>query len=248
MEFSTVEAILKYCDDNNIKCDSQTALKFEKLSQMLCQFNEHTNVTALKSQEDIVNKHFIDSFSSLAFDLIKDNASVIDIGCGAGFPGLPIKIMRPDIKMSFVDSTAKKLKFTKLVCDEFGLDDVCLYPERAEELVSKGYREKYDVAISRAVATLPVLLELVVPFVKINGIFIAYKSVKETDLNDKNSELSLSKNAINKLGIKLADVYTAQICESNGQVRSHTLAVFKKIKQTPTNYPRRYAVILKKPL
>lgn len=248
MEFETGKAVLDYCIQNKIECDENTAQKFDKLSDMLTQFNEHTNVTALKTKEDITNKHFIDSLSALTVDLIRQNASVIDIGCGAGFPGLPIKILRPDLKMAFVDSTAKKLKFTKSVCEEFLLENVNIYPERAEELVEKGHRQKYDVAVSRAVASLPVLAELVLPYVKVGGIFIAYKSIKEVDLEDKQSELSKAQKAISILGAKLEKVHTVNICQEDGNIRSHALAIIKKVKNTPTNYPRRYASIIKKPL
>lgn len=248
MEFVTSKAVLDYCTQNNIECNKDTAEKFDVLSDMLIKFNEHTNVTALKTPEDIANKHFIDSLSILATDVVKKNASVIDIGCGAGFPGLPVKILRPDLNMTFVDSTAKKLKFTKSVCEQFGLESVQIFPERAEELVAKGHREKYDLAISRAVASLPVLLELVLPYVKVGGMFVAYKSTKEVDTNDKQSELCLSKKAIGLLGAKLEKVHIVNICQEDGSTRNHALAIFKKVKNTPTNYPRRYASIVKKPL
>lgn len=248
MEFVTSKAVFDYCTQNNIECNIETANKFDILSDMLIKFNEHTNVTALKTPQDIANKHFIDSLSILTTDIVKPNASIIDIGCGAGFPGLPIKVLRPDVNMTFVDSTAKKLKFTKSVCDEFSIENVEIFPERAEELVAKGHREKYDLAISRAVASLPVLLELVLPYVKVGGMFVAYKSTKEVDIQDKQSELCLSKKAISILGARLEKVHIVEICQEDGSMRNHALAIFKKVKNTPTNYPRRYASIVKKPL
>lgn len=139
----------------------------------------------------------------LAHGLIPNEASVIDIGCGAGFPGLPLKIIKNDIRISFVDSTAKKLRFTQSISDEFGLD-AKIHAARAEELVATGHREKYDVAVSRAVAALPVLCELCLPFVKVGGLFIAYKSMKECDEANPQSELSMAKKAIPALGSKIA--------------------------------------------
>ena len=137
---------------------------------------------------------FIDSLYPLKYNLIPDNAKVIDIGCGAGFPGLPLKMMKKDIDISFVDSTEKKLRFTSSVSDRFSLN-AQTYPARAEELVAKGNREVYDVCVSRAVASLQVLCELCLPYVKKDGVFIAYKSMKECDDANTESELFKAKKA-----------------------------------------------------
>lgn len=248
MEFSTKQAILDYCNKNGIEISEDTAQGFEKLSDMLLEFNAHTNVTALKTKEDIAIKHFADSLAVLRYDLIKKNACVIDIGCGAGFPGLPIKMLRSDIKITFVDSTAKKLKFTSSVADEFGMDNVETCPERAEELVSKGKRERYDVAVSRAVASLPVLVELVLPFVKQGGCFVAYKSSLEADADNKESELSKALSGIKRLGGKVEDVLDASLPGADDETQKHSLIVIRKTGKTPDGFPRRYAQIVKKPL
>ena len=247
MEFSTKDAILSYCEKNGIEILEETAQGFEKLSDMLLEFNAHTNVTALKTKEDIAIKHFADSLAVLRYDLIKKNASVIDIGCGAGFPGLPVKMLRPDIKITFVDSTAKKLKFTNSVAQEFSMTDVETCPERAEELVAKGKREKYDVAVSRAVASLPVLVELVLPFVKQGGCFVAYKSSLESDINNKESELSKALSGIKRLGGKVEDVLDASL-DGGDETQKHSLIIIRKTGKTPEGFPRRYAQIVKKPL
>ncbi len=248
MSFSTKDTILNYCKLNGIEISEETAEKFEVLSDMLLEFNSHTNVTALKTREDVAVKHFADSLAVLKYDLIKKNASVIDIGCGAGFPGLPVKMLRPDIKITFVDSTAKKLKFTNSVADAFSLTDVETCPERAEELVAKGKREKYDVAVSRAVASLPVLVELVLPYVKVGGCFVAYKSSLEADTNNKDSELSKALSGIKKLGGKVEAVLDASLPDCNDEAQKHSLIVIRKTGKTPDSLPRRYAVIVKKPL
>ena len=241
MSFSTKDAILDYCNKKGIEITEETAEGFEKLSEMLLEFNSHTNVTALKTKEDIAIKHFADSLAVLRYDLIKKNNSVIDIGCGAGFPGLPIKMLRPDIKITFVDSTAKKLKFTNSVVQEFKMSDVEICPERAEELVAKGKREKYDVAVSRAVAALPVLVELVLPFIKQGGCFVSYKSSLEADLNNKESELSKALSGIKLLGGKVEDVLDASIDVDEDKTQKHSLIIIRKIGKTPNGFPRRYA-------
>jgi len=248
MEFSTSKAIFDYCTNAGIEITQEKSQEFEVLSDMLCEFNAHTNVTALKTREDIAIKHFADSLAVLRYDLIKKNAKVIDIGCGAGFPGLPIKMLRPDIDITFVDSTAKKLKFTSSVAERFEMKNVEVCPERAEELVAKGKREKYDVAVSRAVASLPVLLELVLPYVKTGGVFCAYKSSLEADMTNKDSELSKSQNALKKLGAKVEQVLDASLPDINDEAQKHCIIVIKKTGKTPANYPRRYAAIVKSPL
>ncbi len=248
MEFSTTKAILDYCNDKKIKIEEATAQGFETLSDMLTEFNSHTNVTALKTREDIAVKHFADSLAVLSYDLIPNGAKVIDIGCGAGFPGLPIKMLRPDIKITFVDSTAKKLRFTSSVAERFGMENVEICPERAEELVAKGKREKYDVAVSRAVASLPVLCELVLPYVKNGGCFVAYKSSIEADTANKESELSKALAGIKKLGGKVEDILDASLPGANDETQRHSLIVIRKTGKTPESYPRRYSVIVKKPL
>jgi 16S rRNA (guanine527-N7)-methyltransferase len=248
MSFSTKDTILDYCNTRKIEISEDTAEGFEKLSDMLLEFNSHTNVTALRTKEDVAVKHFADSLAVLEYDLIKKDASVIDIGCGAGFPGLPIKMLRPDIRITFVDSTAKKLKFTSSVADEFGMSNVEICPERAEELVAKGKREKYDVAVSRAVASLPVLVELVLPFVKQGGCFVAYKSSLEADVGNKESELSKAMSGIKRLGAKVEQVLDASLSSVDDETQKHSLIVIRKTGKTPAEFPRRYAQIVKKPL
>lgn len=243
----TSEKIYEFCKQNNIACDNNDAEDFNELYQMLVEFNSHTNVTALKTEQDICAKHFIDSLYPLAFSIIPDKSKVIDIGCGAGFPGLPLKMLKKDIDISFVDSTEKKLRFTKNVSDRFHLD-AKVYPVRAEELVANGHREKYDVCVSRAVASLQVLCELCLPYVKVGGMFIAYKSMKECDVTNKESELYKAQKAIPSLGGKVENIFSCPIEENDGTVLSHALLMIKKTKHTPNTFPRRYPVILKKPL
>ncbi len=239
--------VFDFCKNNKIICSSDTAEKFDILYDMLIEFNEHTNITSLKSEDEICTKHFIDSLYPLSYSLIGNKADVIDIGCGGGFPGLPLKIVRNDINMTFVDSTEKKLNFAKSVCEKFGFE--CnFYPERAEELIKDGHREKYDVVVSRAVASLPILSELCIPYIKEGGIFIAYKSLKECDKTNPASEISISEKAVTALGAKIEKVLPAYLNLQDKSVFEHALVVIRKIKPTNQIFPRRYSAMLKKPL
>lgn len=241
---NTVRTIIcDFCNKNNIEISEDKLSGFELLCDFLLEYNSHTNLTAIREKEGVAIKHFVDSICALAYDLIPENARVIDIGCGAGFPGLPLLHMRHDLDMTFLDSTAKKLKFTLLATEKLGLSAAFL-PYRAEEIAIKGeYREKFDIAVSRAVASLPVLLEISLPFVKVGGTFIAYKAIGASD------ELELSRNALLKLGGKFIEIHEIELPESSeGEVLHHSLIIIKKIKPTPSSFPRRYSQIVKKPL
>jgi len=235
--------IADFCEKNGIKADEKTLLDFQRLCDILLEFNTHTNLTAIRDEEGVAIKHFADSLAALIFDLIPKNSKVIDIGCGAGFPGLPLAHVRRDISVTFLDSTAKKLKFTEKACNELSIDASFL-PVRAEDVASdKKYRESFDIAVSRAVASLPVLLELSLPFVKVGGTFIAYKATGAAD------ELELSKKAIPALGGKYVKTLEVELPKSsNGEVLHHSLIIIKKVKPTMPQYPRKYTQIVKKPL
>ncbi|MBR3995447.1 MAG: 16S rRNA (guanine(527)-N(7))-methyltransferase RsmG [Clostridia bacterium] len=243
MDSVVMNVIKDFCDKNSIEMPEETLSGFDLLCKSLLEFNSHTNLTAIRDECGVAVKHFADSLSSLIFNLIPKNSKVIDIGCGAGFPGLPLAHTRRDLSVTFLDSTAKKLKFTEKACRELSIDADFL-PVRAEEVAfDKRYREKFDIAVSRAVASLPVLLELSLPFVKVGGTFIAYKATGALD------ELELSKKAIPALGGKYIETYKVELPKScDGEELNHSLIVIKKVKNTPTQYPRRYAQMVKKPL
>ncbi len=241
---SEVTAIIDtFCKNNSIELTEEEISGFEALCDSLLEFNAHTNLTAIKDREGVAIKHFADSLASLRFELLPENAKVIDIGCGAGFPGLPLAHARRDLHLTFLDSTAKKLKFTEKACRELSINAEFL-PVRAEEVSSdKKYRENFDIAVSRAVASLPVLLELSLPFVKVGGTFIAYKATGAAE------ELEMSKKAIPMLGGKYVETLEVELPQSSdGEVLHHSLIIVKKIKSTPAQYPRRYAQMVKKPL
>jgi 16S rRNA (guanine527-N7)-methyltransferase len=243
--------IKHFCEKYNIELEEKVLSDFSVLTDELLKFNSHTNLTAVRDARDVAIKHHADSLSLLSLDLVKENSKIIDVGCGAGFPGLPLKTARRDIDISFLDSTEKKLKFTSHAASVLGFD-ASVYPLRAEDAAKdKKLREGFDIAVSRAMANLPVLCELCMPFVKKGGYFVAYKWEKASDMNDPESELSRSKNAISQLGGKLEDIFYYDLSEHYENAedeKKHCLIIIKKVKNTPGIYPRRYPQILKKPL
>lgn len=210
--------------------------RFELMEQRLQRWNAHTNLTAITEPEEIVIKHFVDSLTVLSAVELPHGARVADVGCGAGFPGLPLLFARPDLDVSFIDSVGKKLGFIKETLKYEGLVAEVMHG-RAEDFGHDGdYREHYDAVVSRAVAALNELCEYCLPLVKVGGVFVAMKGAED--------ETALGANAIEKLGGELYDV--KRITLPNGDKRS--LVIIKKISQTPTKYPRRAKKITSKPL
>ena len=199
--------------------------EFEKYYNSLISFNEKVNLTAITDKEDVFIKHFLDSI--LSIDEIKENSNVIDIGAGAGFPSLPIKIVRPDIKLTMLDSLNKRINFLNQICSELNITSTNIHA-RAEDYV-KVYRETYDVALARAVARLNSLLEYLLPYVKIGGIVLAYKGSNYLE------ELDESKNAINTLGGRYVKTIKFNLPENKGE---RNIIVIEKIRSTPKSFPR----------
>ena len=212
--------------------------RFDLLSELLVEQNKTMNLTAITDPDGIAVKHFADSISVLSACEITQGAKVMDIGTGAGFPGIPLLIMRPDIDLTMVDSTAKKLKYVQSTVDSLGLIATTLHTRAEEAGQSKEYRERFDIVCSRAVAALNVLCEYCLPFVKVGGIFIAMKGAKAQE------EIADAKVAIKLLGGKIIDEKSFSL--SDGGER--TLVVIKKISQILPKYPRPSAQIAKKPL
>lgn len=222
----------------NIEIDEKTAEKFMVYMHELVSWNEKVNLTAITDPDEIITKHFLDS--AAAAEYIGKNASVIDVGCGAGFPGLVLKLVRNDIKLTLLDSLEKRLKFLDCVITETHTENATLLHMRAEDGGrDKKHREKFDVAVSRAVANMAVLCEYCLPFVKPGGKFVALKGPKTAE------ELKDAETAIKRLGGNLTAVYESKIPYTDLE---HTVVVIEKIGATPAQYPRKAGTPSKKPI
>ena len=222
----------------NIDIDGKTAEKFMIYMRELVSWNEKVNLTAITEPNEIITKHFLDSAAPAEY--IGEGASVIDVGCGAGFPGLVLKLLRNDINLTLLDSLDKRLKFLDFVINETETEGVALLHMRAEDGGrDRKYREKFDVAVSRAVANMAVLCEYCLPFVKTGGKLIALKGPKTVE------ELKNAETAIKRLGGRLAGVYESKIPYTDLE---HTVVIIEKIGKTPAEYPRKAGTPSKKPI
>jgi 16S rRNA (guanine527-N7)-methyltransferase len=208
--------------------------KFSIYYENLISKNQVMNLTNITEKTEVYEKHFYDSIIlSKVFDL--KNKSLLDIGAGAGFPSLPLKIVEPNLSVTIIDSLNKRINFLQELTQKLAISDVLLIHGRAEEMDKTNL---YDLVTARAVAKLNILSELALPFVKLNGFFVAYKSIKYEE------ELQEAISAITKLGGKLENIYVYNI---NSEIK-HTLIVIKKVKTTPTIYPRNFGKIKKSSL
>ena len=208
-----------------------------RYGELLLETNKVMNLTAITDPEEIASLHFLDSAALLTLEDFR-NKSVVDVGTGAGFPGLPLRILEPTIRLTLLDSLGKRIQFLNRVCQELDLTDVACVHGRAEEFAAE-HRESFDLAVSRAVAALPVLCELCLPLVRPGGKFLAMKSV------DSDQELEAAKHAIETLGGAVSGVRDYEI--PGTEVR-HRLILVEKVKKTPEKYPRMFAKIKKNPL
>lgn len=201
--------------------------EFEVYKNFLLEYNEKVNLTAIKEPEDIAVKHFIDSLSVLKFCDIKENSKLIDVGTGAGFPGVPIKILRKDINLTLLDSLNKRLVFLDQLINKLNLQADLIHA-RAEEKGRSNLRETFDVAVSRAVASLDILAEYCLPFVKVGGFFISMKGP------DVDEELTSAKGIISTLGGEIVENFRFELPDK----RKRSIIVIEKRQLTPTKYPR----------
>ncbi len=205
--------------------------RFATYSALLKEWNQKMNLTAITDDDGISVKHFLDSILPLYHTEIPQNASVADIGTGAGFPGIPLKILRPDLKVTLVDSLNKRITFLETVVEELGLENVTCIHGRAEELGKDNkFREKFDMVTSRAVANLRVLGEYCLPLVKVGGQFLALKA------EGVDEELADAKPMLGTLGGGKAQVISAPL---PGSDMTRKLVVIPKEKPTPSQFPRR---------
>jgi 16S rRNA (guanine(527)-N(7))-methyltransferase GidB len=257
--------------DVNLTFNEEIYNKFMQYKDMIKYWNEKINLTAIVEDEQMVKKHFIDCIKIFKFSPLKEAKSIIDIGTGAGFPGIPIKIMKldinvilldslnkrinflndvinkielkimkPDINVILLDSLNKRINFLNDVINKIELKNISTIHGRAEDFSRKvEYREKSDVAVSRAVANLAVLSELCIPYVKVGGYFVAMKGPSVDE------EIKDGKNAVSILGGKIEDIIKIEIEDSD---LNHNLVVIKKFKETPKVYPRKAGTAVKNPL
>ena len=209
----------------------------ERFGEMLVEKNKVMNLTAITEPADVATLHFLDSVAMLK-EVDLAGKTMVDVGTGAGFPGVPLRIVCPAVRMTLLDSLNKRIDFLKEVCGELGYADVDCVHGRAEEFAAK-HRESFDFATSRAVANFHLLTELCLPLVKVGGTFIAMKSV------DSDEELKSAEKAISILGGRVERTVDYQI---PGTDVTHRLVFIKKIKETPKKYPRAFAKIKKNPL
>lgn len=239
-EFSAIcaEAFVK--NTLPLPTEAQTDTLY-RLTAIMLETNKSMNLTAIKDEKSVVLKHYVDSL--LVSQYIPQGATVLDVGCGAGFPTFPLAIFRPDLTITALDSTAKRIAYVQKTAEALGLENVTAIAARAEELAQDAkYRERFDVVTARAVAALPVLSELCLPFVRIGGVFLPMKAAKADE------ELRAASGAIRICGGTLREAYAPMLTDLDGNTEARTLAYISKTSATPKNYPRHFSKISKKPL
>lgn len=214
--------------------------QFRKYYEMLIEKNKVMNLTAITEWDEVIDKHFIDSISLIKACDLSGDKYILDLGCGAGFPGIPLKIAFPNLKIVLLDSLNKRILFLKEVIEELGLSDIEALHGRAEDYARKPeYREQFDYCVSRAVANLTTLSEYCIPYVKEGGSFISYKSGKVKE------EVKEVKTALFLLGGKMTDLISFQLPETEME---RDFVIIKKEKKTPKKYPRKAGLPGKEPL
>ena len=213
-------------------------LQFEKYYELLTEWNSFMNLTAITEHEEVLKKHFLDSLSIVKAVKMEDIHTVMDIGTGAGFPGIPLKISYPHLKVVLLDSLGKRVKFLNHVINELGLEDISAIHGRAEDFARQAeYREQFDLCVSRAVANLSSLSEYCLPYTRKNCLFVSYKSGKVEE------ELENAKRAISLLGGKVEYVSKFMLTDAG----ERALVVIRKEKHTPNKYPRKAGLPSREP-
>ena len=240
MAGSAREILLSGAAELGVPLDDCQLDALDAFTALLLEWNARFNLTRVTDPSEIAVKHYLDSLSLLPLVEVKPGSAVIDIGAGAGFPGIPLKIARPDLKMTMLDSVRKKLTFLEAVVRELRLADVKLIHGRAEDFArGKSHRERFDLAVSRAVAGLNVLAELCMPFCRLGGSFAAYKGP------DPDEEINEAAKAISALGGEVEAVHRFVLPHSDSH---RTLVVIRKLRRTPASYPRKAGVPERNPL
>ena len=237
---NNLEILKEGIEGFNLEASDEKLEKLKKYREILVEWNKVMNLTGIEEEREVFIKHFLDSISAVTNGYINDNISLIDVGTGAGFPGMPLKICLENMKLTLLDSLNKRINFLQEVSKELNLEGIEFIHGRAEDFgKSEKYREKFDVATARAVAGLPILMEFCVPFVKIGGYFICLKGP------NANLELEESKVAMDVLGVEFVEKIDIEL--PNEELK-HNILVFKKIKNTPQKYPRKAGKPAKSPI
>lgn len=223
---------------NGLDISDEQYEKFLTYSDMLVEWNNKCNLTAILDPDGISVKHFFDSVYPFTFLDIPENAKIIDVGTGAGFPSVPLKIVREDLKLTLLDSLNKRINFLNELSSSLNAGAVCIHGRAEEAGQNSEFREKFDIATARAVASLPVLCEYCLPFVKIGGIFVSLRGSNGLE------EVESAKSAISILGGEISEMKSYSLPNGDGR----TLVVIKKISHTPAKYPRNKGQMTKKPL
>lgn len=236
MDFN--EKLLKKLNKIQVNVNDVVLNKFFVYMTNILEWNEKINLTAITDEDDIILKHFVDSLTILEY--IPEKSNVIDVGTGAGFPGIPLKIVREDINMTLMDSLNKRITFLNEIINKLELKKINAIHSRAEELAKmQEHREKYDIAVSRAVANLSTLSEYMIPFVKVGGRCICMKG------SNIEEELKLAKNAIKELGGEIEKVINFKLPDSDNE---RNIIIIKKVNKTKNKYPRKAGMPSKEPL
>lgn len=230
--------LMEICHNYGIDLTQQQATSLDTYAQMLVEWNEKINLTAITEPQDMAVKHFLDSLLLLKAAVLPQGASLIDVGTGAGFPSVPVKVVRPDLQLNLLDSLNKRLVFLQELCGALGLQAQYTHLRAEDGGKDKKYREKYDFACARAVASLRNLSEYCLPFVKVGGAFIALKGAGWEE------ELAEAKNAIGTMGGKVDRIEKFTLPDESRRA----IILIKKISQTPPQFPRTAAKMTKKPI
>lgn len=233
-----IDALLKKAQEFGVPLTEEQGEKLYIYYEELIRVNEYMNLTAITEPEEVIVKHFCDSLALLKYSFIKENASLADVGTGAGFPGVVVKIARDDIKLTLMDAAGKRINFLTELCEKLDIDVDCVHIRAEQAGVDTDYREEFDIVTSRAVAELRVLNEYCLPLVKVNGKFVALKGKNGCE------EVNLAKSSIAVLGGKLTKVEEYSLFDAG----ERTVVEIKKVKKTSPKYPRHNSQIKSKPL
>lgn len=225
-------------EDFGLTLSENQLAQFTRYYELLVEWNEKMNLTAITQPEEVVEKHFLDSMTLLSWGKLRQGARVIDVGTGAGFPGIPLKIMRPDIDLTLLDGTQKRLNFLGEVCRQLHISSTRVHKRAEEAGLDKTMRERFDLAVARAVAPMNILAEYCMPLIKMKGHFIAMKGPGGSE------ELREADHALEVLGSGEPEVLTFTL----PQAGKRQLIVCQKLRFTPKGYPRHGGTIGKHPL